>query len=523
MSIPTQHFKEHFSFLDLSTINTKEVPREAGEEWLANEIRKRVGEVALSKFSDVQNEVRCSFESGQGEYKRLRNKKVFTNEEKAQIEDEVENALTDHDLFILTHPIIFAHDGDAIQFSDKAQSQGLKVSPFLSKHEDSALNSLRGMDLDKEKNRIEDYSDASILEAEVTEVKKKINQREALLQEEGTASFTGSKANRLHWLKKAGLDEQLKKLENFRNPENREGSLREIEAKIDQRDELQTKKDKVMEKQRRLSEILSQLPFLEPTYRYAIAQLKEANFFYPGVRIPSFMEICYTFFNIERSKYQPENYRPPKRLDEIMPKVIERLQNNPEMIRTIMMWGVMGHYPAITQHDKNAFLITSTAKDYRAIHGRDCVYDQAAEEYADGKQNGNAVNRAKFMSSPNSKLDLIHPLVYLRGQSYRNQQDREEQIQRELDYIRAIYNGLTLKLLEDFDEEPGLWAEGAYDVRGSSWIDSPKEVGEETQYSDAGTAVAGLRDEVVVGVARRYAHFHDPFWGWRASLRVSWA
>lgn len=409
----------------------------------------------------------------------------------------------------------------------------------LTTEERVRLGELVSMELEEEKFNWKRLDSNPLLIPDEIQLLERFIYRRNILEKIPSESLSVEQKKILTRLRSKQLEQRL---QIAQHPETIPVRITEIDQLIEEKatlqqkasafdQELERKKQEIMvqmnadeeiQRQSQLAEIMEQLPQLEPMYRQALAKLHAADYFYPGVRIPGFTEICHTLFNIEKSRGQPFDYRPPEGLDKVMPELIQILKTNPQLILSIMMLGLMGHYPAVGHYDKNSFHIVTTASNSKSIHCVNCVYDKEAEDWVKKKRpqtifNGNVVDRAAFMSSEGATVNLMPLGVYLRKQHYQNEQDKTTYINR----LSRSYKAFDVTLLPDyFDEQTGHWAEGSFDSHGSSWIETPEDIRGDKSYHEAGSALEADCEGPAVRMLEVRADRHGPYLGWAAMLRV---
>ena len=157
-------------------------------------------------------------------------------------------------------------------------------------------------------------------------------------------------------------------------------------------------------------------------------------------------------------------------------KVKASLEAKPEALWSINEMEKAGHGPDVYNADDNGFDIGTCSKE-SPESGRNCVFDEAAEEWMKTNRpnerfNGNAVAMAKAMG-----IDLMDPNLY------------KDVLQKK----------------GRFDEQTWSWLKTRLSIRST------------------GIALNGFRFGDVVNGSRSYANFHDDNLSWRGSLRVEWA
>ncbi len=157
-------------------------------------------------------------------------------------------------------------------------------------------------------------------------------------------------------------------------------------------------------------------------------------------------------------------------------RVKNSLETKPEALWSINEMEKAGHEPDVYNTDDNGFDIGTCSKE-SPESGRNCVFDEAAEEWMKTNRpnerfNGNAVAMAKAMG-----IDLMDPNLY------------KDVLQKK----------------GRFDEQTWSWLKTQLSIRST------------------GYALGGNRRGDDVGAARFDARYHDGDRSWRGSLRVEWA
>ncbi len=157
-------------------------------------------------------------------------------------------------------------------------------------------------------------------------------------------------------------------------------------------------------------------------------------------------------------------------------RVKASLETKPEALWSINEMEKAGHEPDVYNSDRSGFDIGTCSQESPAS-GRNCVFDEEAEEWMKTNQpnerfNGNAVAMAKAMG-----IDLMDPNLY-----------------------RNV-----------------LQKKGKFDMQTWSWLLTRLDI------RSTGYALHGYSYDAGVSVGQYDAFFHADFRSWRGSLRVEWA
>lgn len=157
-------------------------------------------------------------------------------------------------------------------------------------------------------------------------------------------------------------------------------------------------------------------------------------------------------------------------------KVKASLEANPEALWSINEMEKAGHESDVYNFDEAGFDIGTCSKE-SPESGRNCVFDEAAEEWMKIKRpgekfNSNAVSMAKAMG-----IDLMDPNLY----------------------------------------KDVLQKKGKFDERTSSFLSTKLNI------RSSGNALSGRRNGDLVRHLKNTANDHYRYGSWRGSLRVEWA